>query len=335
VTATNKNDSPRKTASANEFKVYTVLIFSSLFRTAGWAIQGANNRTSFQEHIVSLHLAWSDLRGSISMSINDRTCKLSFTPLEGGVISNDRMIRVYEAHLDAKSNSESKDNTSTVIGTISLGISIESAKKRVHSVDASSVPHTEATILQSAVKAQVVSVTDLERALAGETFLTDLDSHIDNAIILADTRGRELALFDKADSLAISDLSARVTQLNEEIFQAAASLGEAVCRKQWSLPDEETIRCAEDASRLIGPYLVLATHEHAKNPDAPVHPFLVQVVLQVFLNTFCVEKIRMWATSEPIHDDYLRSLYQAICEKGGTISIVFCYYKIADELSHL
>jgi len=268
------------------------------------------------------------------MSINDRTCKLSFTPLEGGVISNDCMIRLYEAHLDTKSNSESKDNTSTVIGTISLGISIESARKGVHSVDASSVPHTEATILQSAVKAQVVSVTDLERALGGEAFLTGLDSQIDNAIIPADKRGRELALFDKADSLSISDLSARVTQLNEEIFQAAASLGEAVCRKQWILPNEEAIGCVEDVSRLIGPYLVLVTREHAKNPDAPVHLFLVQVVLQVFLNTFCVEKIRMWAPSEPIHDDYLRSLYQAIWEKGETMSIVFFYYKIADGLSH-
>ena len=53
-----------------------------------------------------------------------------------------------------------------------------------------SVPHTEVTILQSAVKTQVVSVTDLKRALAGETFLADLDSHINNAIILADKRGR-------------------------------------------------------------------------------------------------------------------------------------------------
>jgi len=167
--------------------------------------------------------------------------------------------------------------------------------------------------------------------------LANVQRKLDDAKVLAETRGRELqgaqVFLTKADSLAISDLSARVTQLNEEIFQAAASLGEAVCRKQWSLPDEEAIRCAEDASRLIGPYLVRATHEHAKNPDAPVHPFLVQVVLQVFLNTFCVEKIRMWAPSEPIHDDYIRSLYQAIWEKGKTVNNSFRYYRT--EFIHL
>ena len=163
-----------------------------------------------------------------------------------------------------------------------------------------------------------------DHLLSSQHELANVQRKLDDAKVLADTRGRELqgaqVFLTKADSLAISDLSARVTQLNEEIFQAAASLGEAVCRKKWSLPDEEAIRCVEDASRLIGPYLVRAAHEHAKNPDAPVHPFLVQVVLQVFLNTFCVEKIRMWAPSEPIHDDYIRTLYQAIWEKGKTVN---------------
>jgi len=176
-----------------------------------------------------------------------------------------------------------------------------------------------------------------DHLLSSQHELANVQRKLDDAKVLADTRGRELqgaqVFLTKADSLAISDLSARVTQLNEEIFQAAASLGEAVCRNEWSLPDEEAIRCAEDASRLIGRYLVLATHEHAKNPDAPVHPFLVQVVLQVFLNTFCVEKIRMWAPSEPIHDDYIRSLYQAIWEKGKNANNSFGYY--LTEFIHL
>ena len=418
-------------------------IFSSLFKTAGWVIQGANNRASFQERILNLYAAWDDLLGSIRMSVSNRTYKLSFTPLEECTFSKDYMINVYGALLDAGRNSESKDTTSTIIGTISLGISIERTKMYVDSEDASSISHTEATILRSAMKAQVVSVADLERALAGERFPTDFDSYtpsreesnkpaasssttsnwippvnfnqlfrrgdstagigtpphgdntkenfadikselegcrkeleqrnhdlqqaigenrvyarnvhelqdanarlkehllssqkeltnvqrkLDVAKVLANTRGRELqgaqVFLAKADSIAISDLSPRVTQLNEEIFQAAASLGEAVCRRQWILPDEEAIRCIEDASRLIGPHLVFATREHAKNPEAPVHPFLVQVVLQVFLNTFCVEKIRMWAPSEPIHDDYIRSLYQAIWEKGKTANKSFHY----------
>jgi len=95
------------------------------------------------------------------------------------------------------------------------------------------------------------------------------------------------------------------------------------------------MRCAEDASRIIGPHLVLITLEHAKNPNAPIHPFLVQVVLQVFLNTFCFEKIAMWALSEPVHGVYLRSLYQAIREKGETITIYSVIIKLLSELSHL
>ena len=411
-------------------------------KTAGWIIQGANNRTSFQEHILSLHAAWDDLWGGIGVSISGHTYKLSFAPLVGCIIPNDHMISIYDAPLDTKPYTEAKDNASIAIGTTSLGISIESTKVHRQSEDASSIPHTEAKIFHSAVKAQVVTMADLGRALAGKIFLTDLASHtpprekseeltvispttsswanlfgrggssaqnetpprgdkllqelvntkresercrkeaqfyrkeleqsnynsqraigdnrvfsrnihelqsanarlkdhllssqhelasvqrkLDKANVLADTRGRELqdaqAFLSKADSLAISDLSSRVTQLNEEIFQAAVSLRENVCRKQWNLPDEKAIRCAEYVSRLIGPYLVLATHEHAKNPDVPVHPFLVQVVLQVFLNTFCVEKIRMWAPSEPIHDDYLRSLYQAIWEKGEAVNDSF------------
>ena len=411
---TSHNHSPQEAPSANEFKTYAVGMFSSLLRTAGWVIQGADNRTSFQEHLLSLHTAWGDLWGSVTIPVNDRTYKVSFTPLEGGIILKDHMASIHGGL-----NSESKDTT-TVIGTISLGISIESTKMDVQSEDASSIPHREATILQNALKAQVVSVADLEQALTGEMFLNNptasssttailptpidyffirsgsitgettptprdkikeelentkrelersqkevhayrkeleqktlddgkqiaqiqsdnvrledrllnsqhelanVQRKLDDAKALADTNARELqgaqVSFTKADSLAISDLSTRVTQLNEEIFQTAASLVKVVCRKQWNLPKEETMRCAEDASRIIGPHLVLITLEHAKNPNAPIHPFLVQVVLQVFLNTFCFEKIAMWALSEPVHGVYLRSLYQAIREKGETIT---------------
>jgi len=164
---TSHNHSPQEAPSANEFKAYAVGMFSSLLRTAGWVIQGADNRTSFQEHLLSLHTAWGDLWGSVTIPVNDRTYKVSFTPLEGGIILKDHMASIHGGL-----NSESKDTT-TVIGTISLGISIESTKMDVQSEDASSIPHREATILQNALKAQVVSVADLEQALTGEMFLNN------------------------------------------------------------------------------------------------------------------------------------------------------------------
>ena len=500
-------------------------MFSSLMKTAGWDLKGPNDWTAFEEHLLDLHALWNDLWSSVIKPVGDRTYKLSFTPLDGCTFSEDHMMHIYTATSDVKVDSE--DDALNIIGTISLGLSVNGSVTCTHSESPTNIPHTGVTSLQSAVNAQVVSVTDLERALAGEPFRIDLfapssthreivcdmtatqdiltekmvdvevtspspppssrtpihmenpthfnqieteiinnsgaaRSHqqvprgldcevgdgmeynnpsppviqgdatavsnwvlapifsgsggsidevggsnaplrrdltkielantkrelertrkelhrcrqeleqskicleqairenknyarsieelksanaqdkemyirkaqheIDNAKALVNNLRREFqgaqpeVFLTKADSLTIPDLSSQVTRLNEDIFQAAASLGEHVCRKQWCLLEEEAIRHAEDASSIIGPYLILVASDQARNLEAPVHPFLVQVILQAFLNAFCVEKMMMWTPDNRIGNDFLDTLYQSICENGkGPNSLSICY----------
>ena len=172
------------------------------------------------------------------------------------------------------------------------------------------------------IKNYARSIQELQRANAQEKeiYLHNAQHELDDARVLANNLRRELqgaqAFLIKADSLTAPELSCHVTRLNEDIFQAAASLGEHVFRKKWSLPEEEATRRTEDTSKIIGSQLVQITLDQARNSDAPVHPFLVQVILQVFLNAFCVGKIMMWTPDNRIKNDFLNSLYQGIREKG-------------------
>jgi len=479
--------------------------------TAGWDVKGSNDWTFFEEHLLGLHALWNDLWSSVIETVRNHTYILAFTPLSGRTLPEDHMIHVCTVTSDVKANSI--DAISTIIGTISLGLSVEGSGTHAHSESPTTIPRIGVTPLKSALDAQVVSMTDLERALAGEPiriglvslasthrstrgkmiatqeipmdkivdtkeisqslslssrspihtpnpqhfneiqteiidngeatssyqqvphgldcgvgngmdsneqsspaiklqgdtptpsssilapnffvfgeiigsnaplsrdltkielantkrelertqkesrsyrqqleqskkdlelammgiknyarsiqelqranaqekeiYLHNAQHELDDARALANNLRRELqgaqAFLVKADSLTAPELSCHVTRLNEDIFQAAASLGEHVCRKQWSLPEEEATRRTEDTSKIIGSQLVQITLDQARNSDAAVHPFLVQVILQVFLNAFCVEKIMMWTPDNRIKNDFLNSLYQGIWEKG-------------------
>ncbi|KAF9524958.1 hypothetical protein CPB83DRAFT_860290 [Crepidotus variabilis] len=138
----------------------------------------------------------------------------------------------------------------------------------------------------------------------------------DDAKSLSDTRGKELVgaqvFLNKADSLSVSDLVQKVNGLNEEIFQAAASLGEALHFSKHDITEEDLQKRADYTCGLIGQPLVQLVHGEAQKPEGVANPLLVQITIQVCLTAFCAVKIQTWAAGERAIDHYLKTLYSEI-----------------------
>ena len=137
----------------------------------------------------------------------------------------------------------------------------------------------------------------------------------EDAKLLSDTRGKELhgaqTFLTKADSLSVSDLIQKVNALNEEIFQAAASLGDFITRTRWDISVAELQTRQKCSSDVIGTPLVQILITEAQKQDEPVNPLLVQITLQVLLASVCATMIRAWShTDGP--DAYLKMLYDQI-----------------------
>ena len=98
----------------------------------------------------------------------------------------------------------------------------------------------------------------------------------------------------KADTLSISEVGEKVTALNEEIFQAATTLGEFLIHKRYELSQNELEEAAALSQELVGEKLTNTLISQSKKPEPDVNPLLVQVVLQIFMVNFCVSKIQSW-----------------------------------------
>jgi len=134
---------------------------------------------------------------------------------------------------------------------------------------------------------------------------------------LSDTRGRELVgaqvfLSSKADSLSISDVTQKIHTLNEEIYQAAASLADFIVRSKEKISEEDSKQYVDHSKSLLGPSLAQILHTAAGKSDEPVNPFLVQVTLQAFLVNFCKKKIDQWTGVDSSTDRFLHTLYREI-----------------------
>ncbi|CAA7260331.1 unnamed protein product [Cyclocybe aegerita] len=147
--------------------------------------------------------------------------------------------------------------------------------------------------------------------------LNAVNRRLEETKALSDTRGKELigaqAFLTKADSLSISDVVQKVEGLNEEIFQAAASLGECITRRKYGLTEVQLGECFQRVSSLIGaPLASIIVEESHKSEEEPANPLLVQVVLQVFLANFCVRKIRAWTPDDATINTFLKQTYEGI-----------------------
>ena len=116
----------------------------------------------------------------------------------------------------------------------------------------------------------------------------------------------------KADTLSISEVGERVTALNEEIFQAAATLGESLIHKRYELSQVEWEEAAALSQELVGEKLTNTLISQSKKPEQDVNPLLVQVVLQIFMVKFCVSKILSWYPGDSDIGGFLSAIYTDI-----------------------
>jgi len=89
----------------------------------------------------------------------------------------------------------------------------------------------------------------------------------------------------------------KVAALNKEIFQAAATLGEALVHKPRALSLADLDAAAAMSEEMIGEKMTNVLITQSQKPEPKVHPLLVQVVLQIFMVKFCVSKIQSWCPS--------------------------------------
>ena len=116
----------------------------------------------------------------------------------------------------------------------------------------------------------------------------------------------------KADTLSISEVGERVTALNEEIFQAAATLGEGLIHKRFELSQTELEEAALLSHELVGEKLTNILNTQSKKPEPDINPLLVQVVLQIFMVKFCVSKILSWYPGDSVIGGFLSAIYTDI-----------------------
>ena len=157
--------------------------------------------------------------------------------------------------------------------------------------------------------------------------LNNVHHQLEDAKTLSEVRGKELVgaqvFLTKADTLSISEVGEKLTALNEELFQAAATLGEALIHKRHEVPQKELEVAAAMAQEMVGEKMTKILIAQAQKQELEVNPLLVQVVLQMFMVNFCVTKIKSWYPGDEAIGDFLSTIYYEIRSTGKGIRIDF------------
>ena len=150
--------------------------------------------------------------------------------------------------------------------------------------------------------------------------LNNVHQQLDDAKTLSEVRGKELfgaqVFLTKADTLSISEVGEKVTALNEEIFQAAATLGETLTHKRHEVPQEDLDVAVVKSREMVGAKILNVLISQAQKPEPEVNPLLVQVVLQIFMVKFCVSKIQSWYPNDSNIEGFLDAIYSEIRLSG-------------------
>ena len=120
------------------------------------------------------------------------------------------------------------------------------------------------------------------------------------------------------DTISISKVGEKVAALNEEIFQAAATLGEALIHKRRALSLADLDAAAAVSQEMVGEKMTNILIAQSQKPEPEVNPLLVQAVLQIFFVRFCVSKIRSWCPDLDNSDagGFLSAIYFKIRSTG-------------------
>ena len=104
----------------------------------------------------------------------------------------------------------------------------------------------------------------------------------------------------------------KVTTLNEEIFQAAATLGENLIHKRHELTTlADSFAACAVSQEMIGEKLTKILVQSQKQ-EHEANPLLVQVVLQIFMVKFLVSKIQPWYPGHDTIGGFLSAIYSEI-----------------------
>ena len=149
--------------------------------------------------------------------------------------------------------------------------------------------------------------------------LNNVHQQLEDAKNLSEVRGKELlgaqVFLTKADTLSIAEVGEKVTALNEEIFQAASTLKEALVHKRHEVSRTELEAAAAVSKEMVGEKMTNILITQSQKPELEVNPLLVQVVLQIFMIKFCVSKIQSWYP-DPTIEGFLSAIYSDIRSTG-------------------
>ena len=155
-----------------------------------------------------------------------------------------------------------------------------------------------------------------------ENELSVLRRELKDAQNLAAIRGKEFVgsqvFLVKADSLSISEIIEKVSNLNKKIFQAATLLGESLTfEPTQGLTLGEMKQHIDYSTRTLGGKLTaILVDEATKEGAHTVNPFLAQVVLKILLVSICYRLAESWQPNHPEFSKFLEHIYKTIQDSG-------------------
>ena len=145
--------------------------------------------------------------------------------------------------------------------------------------------------------------------------LINVHQQLEDAKSLSEVRGKKL-FGAQVDTLSISKVGAKVTALNKDIFQAAATLGETLVYKRRELSQTDLDAASVVSHGIVGEKMTSILINQSQKSEREVNPLLVQVVLQIVLVNFCVSKIQSWYPGDSSIGGFLSAIYSEIHSTG-------------------
>ncbi|KAF9523711.1 hypothetical protein CPB83DRAFT_862335 [Crepidotus variabilis] len=290
------------TTPAHASKISLLNKFRNMFKIASWALPSAGLRSTFEGHLTrSLHASDDLDRATLSIS-GSMGSMLNVAPLLG-------------LNFGVRNLQEEK-GTQEEIERLKDDVRKAQQNTDKYALELQKSQLETKTFYNNFKGAQHETYRLHDQVQRLEHELKIMSKKYEDTKLISDARGKELVgaqvFLNKADSLSVSDLVQKVNGLNEEIFQAAASLEEVLRFSKHDITEEKLQKRADYTCGLIGQPLAQFVHKEAQKPGGAANPLLVQITIQVCLTAFCAVKIQTWAAGERAIDQYLKKLYSEI-----------------------
>lgn len=147
-----------------------------------------------------------------------------------------------------------------------------------------------------------------------------LNRNLEDATELSKIRGNELAgsqvFLTRADTISVADLRDQINALNDEIFQAAALLGDNMVLRTYQLSEHDGRLFHDRLQRFVGRKMLDIVCAQARSNVPKANALLIQVVIQIFLVEACEYEMVSWDPNEGEFSRNLARLYKGIHVSG-------------------